>query len=69
MIEIENMTKEEKKKGKTCQSLMEKFPDISPISSIVYAEKYFYALKKKISLLSSQKLEETKSFPSSKCAV
>jgi len=47
MIEIENMTKEEKKKGKTCQSLMEKFPDISPISSIVYAEKYFYALKKK----------------------
>ena len=26
---------------------MEKFPDISPISSIVYAEKYFYALKKK----------------------
>lgn len=50
MIEIENMTKEEKKKGKTCQSLMEKFPDISPISSIVYAEKYFYALKKKKSV-------------------
>lgn len=72
MTEIENMTKKEKRKEKACQSLMEKFPALSPIRSLVYAEKYFYALKIKNIYQSAflpEATEETKPFPFSKCAV